>query len=97
MYPHLLPCHSMTAMVYTTHEAVFLCSKASPRLDRGCSTLLTSFHADQKRAGGSLGQIASLEKASVEKTKLTNPARFDHTQRRVPTTMGARTRRKRNT
>jgi hypothetical protein len=34
---------------------------------------------DQRRTGGSLRQIASLEKASVEQTYLTNPALCDHT------------------
>jgi hypothetical protein len=58
-----------------------------------CITLLTSFHADHNRVGGSLRQIASLEKARVEQIKLTNPTLCDHT---VITT-GVNTKEKSNT
>ncbi len=61
---------------YNRYKARFY---ASPRFNRGCSTLLASFHADHKRVGGSLRQTASLEKARVEFCKLTNPTLCDHT------------------
>jgi hypothetical protein len=48
---------------------------------------------DQQRTGGSLKQIASLKKARVEKTLLTNPALCDHTA----FTTGVNTKEKSNT